>query len=304
MTPPPEAKPNEYGRPMLMSYSVIQDVTFPTNVKEEMKKCAEYYKNEQDYVNFGERYLNNSLYMDKLKSTLISKFPRDESETLVWKYIKEILGYSVEESDSLLSIPSVSKSQLIPGLNSSLTSNLMLPTDISSLLFNSGKFPSASSLLGLPDPMAHSTLAANNMFLSTNLFKMQELLKPLSSSSPLPASKKGEKHSPIKIPTDIKGTKSDFAADLLNLKNKLDFIAPDLNLSKSDYSDLSVKSGNKSSDFSVPDYTLNLSSNKMEQGDEKSKILKSDYLDFSKHGEDLNVGGEIGEDRPLNLAGD
>ncbi|KAH0808797.1 hypothetical protein GEV33_013995 [Tenebrio molitor] len=120
--PPPETKPNEYGRPMLMSYSVIQDSLITSNVKEEIKKCVEYYKKEPDFINFR-------------------------------------------------------------------------------------KFPTPSSLLGLPDPMAHSTLAANNMFLSTNLFKMQELLKPLSTSSPLPTkTKSDQKHcTALKIPSDIKG---------------------------------------------------------------------------------------------------
>jgi hypothetical protein len=52
---------------MLMSYSVIQDSLITSNVKEEIKKCVEYYKKEPDFINFSERYLSNSLYIDKLK---------------------------------------------------------------------------------------------------------------------------------------------------------------------------------------------------------------------------------------------
>jgi proteasome lid subunit RPN8/RPN11 len=320
--PPPETKPNEYGRPMLMSYSVIQDSLITSNVKEEIKKCVEYYKKEHDFINFSERYLSNSLYIDKLKSTLISKFPRDESETVLWRFIRDALGYHTEENDCLLSIPSISKSPMLPNLNSSLNSNLMLPTDISNLLFNSGKFPTPSSLLGLPDPMAHSTLAANNMFLSTNLFKMQELLKPLSTSSPLPTkTKSDQKHcTALKIPSDIKG-KSDFAADLLNLKNKLDFIAPDLNLSKSDFSasDLSVPSSKSAKqEFCIPDYTVNLSKS-IDLGERPTKIPKNDFNsidlgicknsnELSESATDLSVSSEqrhtSDEDKPLNLAAD
>jgi proteasome lid subunit RPN8/RPN11 len=320
--PPPETKPNEYGRPMLMSYSVIQDSLITSNVKEEIKKCVEYYKKEPDFINFSERYLSNSLYIDKLKSTLISKFPRDESETVLWRFIRDALGYHTEENDCLLSIPSISKSPMLPNLNSSLNSNLMLPTDISNLLFNSGKFPTPSSLLGLPDPMAHSTLAANNMFLSTNLFKMQELLKPLSTSSPLPTkTKSDQKHcTALKIPSDIKG-KSDFAADLLNLKNKLDFIAPDLNLSKSDFSasDLSVPSSKSAKqEFCIPDYTVNLSKS-IDLGERPTKIPKNDFNsidlgicknsnELSESATDLSVSSEqrhtSDEDKPLNLAAD
>jgi hypothetical protein len=211
---------------------------------------------------------------------------------------------------------------MLPNLNSSLNSNLMLPTDISNLLFNSGKFPTPSSLLGLPDPMAHSTLAANNMFLSTNLFKMQELLKPLSTSSPLPTkTKSDQKHcTALKIPSDIKG-KSDFAADLLNLKNKLDFIAPDLNLSKSDFSasDLSVPSSKSAKqEFCIPDYTVNLSKS-IDLGERPTKIPKNDFNsidlsicknsnELSESATDLSVSSEqrhtSDEDKPLNLAAD
>ncbi|KAJ8974095.1 hypothetical protein NQ317_011614 [Molorchus minor] len=258
--PPPEAKPNEYGRPMLMSYSVVQDSVLSPIIKSEMKKCVDYYKKEYDFVMFSERYLGNTLYIDKLKSTLISKFPRDESDTSLWQFVRENLGISFEEKEPLLSIPSVSKSsQLLPNLNTpvSLNSNLMLPSDISSILFNSGKFPSASSLLGLPDPMAHSTLAANNMFLQTNLFKMQELLKPLSTSSPITSKPKSDHklHSSsasssasLKIPTEAKGSKhTDYSMEILGLKSKMDFPMPDFNMSKF------------TKDYSVTDYLTNLS---------------------------------------------
>ncbi|KAJ8916298.1 hypothetical protein NQ315_016439 [Exocentrus adspersus] len=303
--PPPETKPNEYGRPMLMSYSVIQDPVLTPNLKEEMSKCVEYYKKESDFINFNERYLSSTCYIDKLKSTLISKFPRDENETALWRFIRELLGVSLDDKDALLSIPSVSKSNtLLPNLNTpvSLNSNLMLPTDISSILFNSGKFPSASSLLGLPDPMAHSTLAANNMFLQTNLFKMQELLKPLSTSSPITGKGKSGEHkshsasssTPLKIPTDIKTSKPpDYPMDMLGMKNKLDFQMPELNLSKiskeysmTDYiSNLSKLSGSKQ-DFSFPDLTLSKSNlsdylygvgKQSDHGDRMAKVPKMDY---------------------------
>ncbi|KAJ3652301.1 hypothetical protein Zmor_018279 [Zophobas morio] len=276
--PPPETKPNEYGRPMLMSYSVIQDSLITTNVKEEIKRCVEYYKKERDFINFNERYLNNNLYIDKLKNTLLSKFPRDENETVLWCFIKDAVGHHTEENDCLLSIPSISKSPLLPNLNSSLSSNLILQSDISNILFNSGKFPTASSLLGLPDPMAHSTLAANNIFLSTNLFKMQELLKPLSSNNNTMQTKMKsdlKRCTSLKIPTDIKG-KSEFAVDLLNLKNKLDFIAPDLNLSKSDFSVSDLNSKTVKQELYIADSNISLNRN-TDLGERSLKIPKSDF---------------------------
>lgn len=289
-----------------MSYSVIQDATLSTNVKSEMKKCIEYYQKEKDFIRFSERYSNTATYLEKLKSTLSSKFPRDNNETDIWKYIKELIGCSKSDTnESLLSIPNISKSSpLLPGLSpSNLNSNLIFTSDIANALFNSGKFPSATSLLGLPDPMAHSTLAANNMFLSTNLFKMQDLLKPLSSSSPIPGQSKSDTKmsTPLKIPTDIKtSSKLDFSNDYASMKSRTDFSISDLTTpksqSKTDFSasDLSISSVKMpKQEFSVSDlsissrqinsdYSLDLSK-KTDIGERPPKMPKSDYssLDYS-----------------------
>ncbi|KAL3282834.1 hypothetical protein HHI36_005996 [Cryptolaemus montrouzieri] len=326
--PPPEAKPNEYGRPMLMSYSVSQDAQMSDFVKNEITKCVEYYKKEKDFINFNERYLGASLFIDKLKSTLISKFPREEKEATLWRYIRESVGCSPEETDSLLSIPSVSKHQLLPTLNTPVSLNsMMLPQDISGLFYNSvnsGKFTSASSILGLPDPMAHSTLAANNMFLQSNIFKMQELLKPLSTSSPIHKSKEPKPStSPLKIPTDLKAWKSEYSTpDVLNLKSN--FLAPDLNLSKISSPDYSFKphkefsipdlSGMKSS---VGDFSLDLSRSHSQSDSERiQNMMKSSgfsMLDLSvpkildqSIEQTLNLSHQsmekVDENAPLNLA--
>lgn len=332
--PPPETKPNEYGRPMLMSYSVLQDMTLSTHVKDEMQKCVDYYSKEPDYVQFTDRYTTTTTFLEKLKATLSSKFPRDQSELGVWNSIKETIGYSKEETDTLLSIPSIKSSSLLSGLAppASLNSNLMLTSDIASVLFNSGKFPSATSLLGLPDPMAHSTLAANNMFLSTNLFKMQELLKPLTTSSPIPGHSKSEtKMTPLKIPTDIKSGKLDYSTDynLLNMKNsqlRSDYMLADFNMKvpKQEYtvSDLSISSRSQQKG----DYgSLDLRKGKSDTGERPAKIPKTDYptldlsmasvaksyvqslanvpndLSVSTASESENVSMDSEQDKPLNL---
>lgn len=316
--PPPETKPNEYGRPMLMSYSVIQDSVLSPYIRDEITRCINYYEKESDFVNFTDKFIGNTLYIDKLKSTMISKFPRDESETDIWRFIRESLKCSSDEKEPLISVPSVTKSShMLPSLNSSLGLNSglgMLPTDISSLLFNAGKYSSPSSLLGLPDPMAHSTLAANNMFLQSNLFKMQELLKPFSptgNSSGHSKSSKSHDHSkvhsstPLKIPTDIKTTKPpDYSMDFLHFKDKMHFLSPELNIPKTSAKDFSseylanLTKATKHADFYVPnisitktssntsmttsasDYSLNLSrpspTPSTESEEKPSKIPKMD----------------------------
>ncbi|CAH1185842.1 unnamed protein product [Phyllotreta striolata] len=287
--PPPESKPNEYGRPMLMSYSVVQDCVVSPHIKDEMKKCVEYYKKEPDFVNFTDRYIGNTCYIDKLRTTLMSKFPREESETSLWKFVKECLGLPLEEKEPLISIPTVSKpSQYYPTFStpSSLSSSYMLPSDISNILYSSGKFPSATSLLGLPDPMAHSTLAANNMFLQSNLFKMQELFKPFSTSSPLappppPPRGKSEKSrsnasssSSLKIPNDTKFPKPDFTASYYSSKQP-----------KIDYSSHEFTMPKIPKEFSMTDYISQLG---------KATVTKPEYLmpdlsSFNKHLNDFNL---------------
>lgn len=236
---------------MLMSYSVVQDNVLNPSIMEDMKKCADYYKNDKTFINFADKYQNNTSYLEKLKTTLSSKFPRDQNDGVLWGFIKEIIGYSGDDkidTTTLLSVPNLTaKPQTsLPSITtpSSLSSNLMLTSNLANVLFSSGKFPSPSSLLGLPDPLAQSTLAANNMFLSPSLFKMQDLLKPLSTSSPIPSTSKSDikpkKSSELKPPT------LDFATDLnlLTLKNKLDFGLPELNLPKPNFNaaDLSISS--------------------------------------------------------------
>ncbi|KAK4879501.1 hypothetical protein RN001_007647 [Aquatica leii] len=308
--PPPEAKPNEYGRPMLMSYSVVQDSILTTSVMDEMKKCAQYYQKEKDFIQFLDKFNATTTYIEKLKTTLSSKFPRDQSETTLWSFVRDILGCSYVDKESPISIPSVSKtSHLLSSLGTTVNLNpsLMMNSDIASMLFNTGKF-SNSALLGIPDPMAQSTLAANSMFLSPNLFKMQDLLRPLSTSSPISSKSKSDmKNMALKIPssTEIKTPKFDVPPDLniLNPKNKYDFGIPDLNLSKTsartDFSasDLSISSVKTPKvEFSVADLSISsvrtpksdyssidLSRSIRDAGEPALKISKTEYptLDLS-----------------------
>lgn len=226
---------------MLMSYSVVQDSTVTPSVMDEMKKTAEYYQKQKDCIQFKSKYQDKYTHLDKLKATLSTKFPRDQSETALWGFILDIIGCSGEDkTDSILTIPKVlppvtspKLTSTSPLISSSLPSNLMLTTDIASVLFQSGKFPTA--LLGLPDPLSRQTLATNNMFLTPSLFKMQETMNLLKSPSP-------SKIEPSKLTNDIsliKPPKIDFGSldpkiskdmDFLN-KPKTDFTASDLSIS-------------------------------------------------------------------------
>lgn len=374
--PPPEQRPTEYPRPLLLQYNMMNDTHLSTHAMEQIKKSIKYYTNFADdkLVIFKDNFKPDITYLDKLKCTLTPKFPREQSDGLLWHFIRDELGCSSEHDDkmdldallavpqpipvskpsatatgyhsattlqqmvsrpagvppisssglgsisphkfespsqlNIPSLPSSSKSSksttpslpsgypsgldmltsmalglgstsnmtlplsgtgleslaaansmltgLAPGLSSSLAatltgtkmtdppsyaaslqnltsslsaydkscspsiptsstpipaniaSNLMMSSaDIANALFSASKYSSAG-ILGIPDPMSKSTLAANNMFLSPSLIKMQEsLMKPLSGGSSS-SSSKGGLDPLMKSPHDIVKSSKDY----------------------------------------------------------------------------------------------
>lgn len=96
--PPPENRPAEYGRPMLMSYTLVQDEVLSEDIKEEMMLTVDYYKQfKRELINFHSVYRNEITYIEKLKRTLQSKFPMDSTSGHFWNWIRELLGLDPEE---------------------------------------------------------------------------------------------------------------------------------------------------------------------------------------------------------------
>lgn len=388
--PPPEQRPTEYPRPLHLQYNMMSDTHLSTHAMEQIKKSIKYYNTfaDETFVKFKENFKPDITYLDKLKCTLTPKFPREQSDGLLWHFIREELGCSSEHDDKMdldallavpqpipvskpsqstsvqafpsvstlqqmvsrpagvppinvssglgssisphkfespaqLNIPVLSSSSksskssassipsgyptgldmltsmalglgsssnmsiplsssgleslaaannmltgLPPGISTSLAatltgtklpdppsyaaslqnltnslgsyeksnpsatsssspappipasiaSNLMMSSaDIANALFSASKYSSAG-ILGIPDPMSKSTLAANNMFLSPSLIKMQEsLMKPLSNSTTSISSKVGlDQNVLMKSPHDI-------------LKSSKDYLPPEFN---------------------------------------------------------------------------
>lgn len=377
--PPPEQRPTEYPRPLLLQHNMVSDSHLSTHAMEQIKKSIKYYSTFTDdkFVKFTENFKPDITYLDKLKCTLTPKFPREQSDGLLWHFIRDELGCSSDQDDkmdldALLAVPQaipVSKpnsttsvpnfpsvstlqqmvsrpagvppinvsasmgigsphkfespqlnipvipptskssksssrdlssaypsgldmltsmalglgstnmpinlgsssleslaaansmlSSLAPGMSQSLTasltgnklpdppsyaaslqnltsgigsydktssstvtsttssstpipasiaSNLMMSSaDIANALFSASRYSSAG-ILGIPDPMSKSTLAANNMFLSPSLLKMQEsLMKPLSNSSS--SSSKSDRYDRLKSPHDLMKSSKDY----------------------------------------------------------------------------------------------
>ncbi|VVD01785.1 unnamed protein product [Leptidea sinapis] len=456
VVPPSEQRPTEYPRPLLLQHNVVHDSHLSTHAMEVIKKSIKYYATYADEtsVNFKEIFKSDITYLDKLKSTLTPKFPREQSDGLLWQFIRDELGCSSESDekmdlDALLAVPQaipVSKScqstsvpnfpsvstlqqmvsrpagvppinvssgigsphkfesplnipiptaskpsksstplpptyhtgldmltnmalglgssnipmslgsssldslaaansmltSLTPGLSSGLSSsklpdlpsyaaslqnissgmgyektstststsctssatpipasvasNLMMSSaDIANALLSASKYSSAG-ILGIPDPMSKSTLAANNMFLSPSLLKMQEsLLKPLSSSSPI-STKVGLDQNPLmKSPHDLlKGNKDLYLPPDFGSVNK----GKDSNTlldhkKQSDSSSSKVTAKSMSSDTAPVDYNMSRTSadsylSQMLELTKKTTLpdFASDYSQMRKHTED------------------
>ncbi|KXJ75074.1 hypothetical protein RP20_CCG012311 [Aedes albopictus] len=101
--PPPENRPAEYGRPMLMTYNLIHDEVLSEDIKEEMMLTVDYYKQfKRELINFQSSYKNEISYIEKLKRTLQPKFPLDSTSGHFWNWIRELLGLDPEE---IIAIP-------------------------------------------------------------------------------------------------------------------------------------------------------------------------------------------------------
>ncbi|XP_077543557.1 MPN domain-containing protein-like isoform X2 [Haemaphysalis longicornis] len=100
--PPPEHRPNEYGKPMQMMYNIAQDSFLTQDLLMEMRLLSEYYRGSPDALNFCKDFEpHNMSYWEKLKRSLTSKLPRDLQVTSgdtqgqavdhFWEFVKGLI---------------------------------------------------------------------------------------------------------------------------------------------------------------------------------------------------------------------
>ncbi|NWW94003.1 MPND protein, partial [Rhynochetos jubatus] len=89
--PPPEQRPNDYGIPMDVEVAYIQDGFLTNDVLQEMTLLVEFYKGAPDLVKFQELWSQDQTYLDKLKGSLASRTPKDQSFAHVLEQIYSLL---------------------------------------------------------------------------------------------------------------------------------------------------------------------------------------------------------------------
>ncbi|POI22358.1 hypothetical protein CIB84_013895, partial [Bambusicola thoracicus] len=92
--PPPEQRPNDYGIPMDVEVAYIQDGFLTNDVLQEMTLLVEFYRGAPDLVKFQEQWSQDQTYLDKLKGSLASRTPKDQSFTHILEQIYGLLRHS------------------------------------------------------------------------------------------------------------------------------------------------------------------------------------------------------------------
>ncbi|KAJ8688325.1 hypothetical protein QAD02_024120 [Eretmocerus hayati] len=91
--PPPENRPHEYPRPMLLSYTLTHEQYVSQDALEEIKKSIEYYKFEGG-IDFTSKFNANITYLERMKNSIMSKLPNRDKRTNAsyWDLIKEMVA--------------------------------------------------------------------------------------------------------------------------------------------------------------------------------------------------------------------
>ncbi|NXG04862.1 MPND protein, partial [Sakesphorus luctuosus] len=89
--PPPEQRPNDYGIPMEVEVTYLQDGFLTNDVVQEMTLLVEFYKGAPDLVKFQELWSQDQTYLDKLKGSLATHSPKEQSFTHVLEQIYSLL---------------------------------------------------------------------------------------------------------------------------------------------------------------------------------------------------------------------
>ncbi|XP_068210931.1 MPN domain-containing protein CG4751-like isoform X2 [Palaemon carinicauda] len=88
--PPPEHKPQEYGRPMSIQFTIVQDAFIPKDALIHMYKSVRYYKDSPDSVIFSDIFQDRYTYWDKLKTAIRMCVPKDHFGQLA-DYLAKLL---------------------------------------------------------------------------------------------------------------------------------------------------------------------------------------------------------------------
>uniref|UniRef100_A0A8C4Y0M8 MPN domain containing n=1 Tax=Gopherus evgoodei TaxID=1825980 RepID=A0A8C4Y0M8_9SAUR len=86
-----QQRPNDYGIPMEVEVTYVQDGFLTNDVLHEMMLLVEFYKGAPDLVKFQDIWSQEQTYLDKLKGSLASRTPKDQGFAHVLEQIYTLL---------------------------------------------------------------------------------------------------------------------------------------------------------------------------------------------------------------------
>ncbi|XP_015750448.1 PREDICTED: MPN domain-containing protein-like [Acropora digitifera] len=85
------ADSNKLDVPMLMNITSHQDQFLTQDLLNELRWMWSFYKGSPDTINFHNVWHGNQSYLDKVKSSLIKKFPTDQADGRFLEFIHTLL---------------------------------------------------------------------------------------------------------------------------------------------------------------------------------------------------------------------
>lgn len=101
VTPPPETKPLEYGRPMMMVFNPIPDKSFSEGFLKRAESVVEYYRENKTLLDLNGYFKDKITYYDALKASLTSRIPSNENKENFWNWLKDLLKIKPRHLDEL-----------------------------------------------------------------------------------------------------------------------------------------------------------------------------------------------------------
>uniref|UniRef100_A0AAQ5YJT6 MPN domain-containing protein n=1 Tax=Amphiprion ocellaris TaxID=80972 RepID=A0AAQ5YJT6_AMPOC len=87
VVPPPEQRPNDYGIPVAVEVTYVQDNFLTSDVLNEMMLLVDYYRAAPDLVQFNQYWCPDTTMMDKIKGSLSCHAPKDQAYSQILEHI-------------------------------------------------------------------------------------------------------------------------------------------------------------------------------------------------------------------------
>uniref|UniRef100_A0A3P8QTI3 MPN domain-containing protein n=1 Tax=Astatotilapia calliptera TaxID=8154 RepID=A0A3P8QTI3_ASTCA len=92
VVPPPEQRPNDYGIPVAVEVTYVQDNFLTSDVLNEMMLLVDYYRAAPDLVQFNQYWCPDTTMMDKIKGSLSCHAPKDQAYSQILEHVYSQLG--------------------------------------------------------------------------------------------------------------------------------------------------------------------------------------------------------------------